>query len=132
MISGRSDSSANASQRHQARDNLTHLRSIAYLTDSPPLSEAIMIRLYTIFCLCVAKSTNLEYLLLPDGSAPLSDNINDLLSFARYAHRYSNRYAHRYANDCGRNITKSMWSEMKVVHYELFYLTGSFAANNFT
>ena len=124
MISGRSDSSANASQRHQARDNLTHLLSIAYLTDSPPLSEAIMIRLYTIFCLCVAKSTNLEYLLLPDGSAPLSDNINDLLSFARYAHRY--------ANDCGGNITKSMWSEMKVVHYELFYLTGSFVANNFT
>ena len=83
-----------------------------------------MIRLSTTSRPHAAKRAELESLLLLDGSAPSPDDIEDLLSLARYANRY--------ANARGNNITKSMWSEMKVEHYELFYLAGSLAVQNFT
>ena len=56
-----------------------------------------------------AKRAELESLLLLDGSAPSTDDIEDLLSLARYANCY--------ANARGNNITKSMWNEMKVGNY---------------
>ena len=99
-LSGRSGRSACVSRRQQARDYLTHLLSIYYLTISPPLIEAVVIRLSTTSWSHAAKRAELESLLLPDGSVPLPDNIEDLLSLARYANRYTNA--------CDNNITKSM------------------------
>ena len=82
-LSGRSGRSARASRRQQARDDLTYLLSIAPLTDIPPLVKAISIRLSTISRLCAAKRAEIESLLLPDGSAPSPDDIEDLISIAR-------------------------------------------------
>ena len=99
-LSGRCGRSARASRRQQARDDLTHLLSIASLIDSPPLVEAVVSRLYTISWLRAAKRAELESLLLPDVSALSPDHIEDLLSLARYSDRYSNARSD--------NITKSM------------------------
>ena len=78
-----------------------------------------MSRLFTISQMRAEKSAKIESLLLPDGSEASLDNIEDLLSLTQYADRYSN-----YGVD---SITKSMWREMKVGNYDIFYLTGSFA-----
>ena len=83
-----------------------------------------MICLSTISRLHAEKRAKLESLLFPDGLAPLPDDIKDILLL--------NLYADRYYNTRGDNITKLMWREMKVENYELFYLTGSFVAHNFT
>ena len=123
VLSGRSGRSPCASRHHQARDDLTYLLSINSLTSSPPLLEAVVICLSTTSRPHAAKRVKLESLLLPEGLASSPDDIEDFLLLARYANRY--------ANARGNNITKSMWSEMKVEHYELFYLAGSFAVQNF-
>ena len=78
-LSGRS---ACASRSQQARDNLTHLLSIYSLTGSPPLVKAVVIRLSTTSRPHTAKRAELDSLLLPDGSAPSPDEIEDLLSLA--------------------------------------------------
>ena len=70
------------------------------------------------------KVGHYELFYLADGLAPSTDDIEDLLSLARYAKCY--------ANARGNNITKSMWKDMKVGHYELLYLADSFAVQNFT
>ena len=72
-------------RRQQARDDLTHLLSIYSLTGIPPLVKVIVIRLSTIYRPHAAKRAELESLLLLDGSAPSTDDIEDLLSLARYA-----------------------------------------------
>ena len=81
-LGGRSGHSARASRRQQASDDLTHLLSVASLSDSPPLVEAVVGRLTTISRLRAAKRAELETLHLPDGSAPSPENIGDLLSLA--------------------------------------------------
>ena len=123
-LSGRSVRSACASRRQQAKDYLTHLLAIYSLTGSPLLVEAVVIRLSTTSWSHAAKRAELESLLLPEGLASSPDDIEDFLLLARYANRY--------ANACGNNIKKSMWSEIKVEHYELFYIAGYFAEQNFT
>ena len=111
-------------KHHQARNELVHLLSFVSLTKISPLVEAIVGRIYSITQLCAEKRANLKAILLPDRSAPSPDKIKDLLSIARCAERYF--------VVCGYHITKTMWSEMKNEHYELFYLTVPFAVQNFT
>ena len=123
-LSGRFGFSARDLRRQQDRDHLTYILSITSLTVSPYLLKAVMSRISTISYLTTEKCAKLESLLLSDGSAPLPDDIKDLLSLAWYANRYSNAR--------GNHTTKSMWSEINVKHYELFYLTFSFAVHNFT
>ena len=79
-IGGHCGHSAHASRRKQARYDLTHLLSITYFTGSPLIVEAFSWRLTTISWLSTANRADLETLRLPDGSAPLPDNINNLLS----------------------------------------------------
>ena len=86
-LSRRNGLSVRVLGRQQARDDLFHLLSIASLTDSPPLVKAIIGRLASISRLRAAKRADLEDLLLPDGLAPSPDDIEDLLSIARYADR---------------------------------------------
>ena len=83
-----------------------------------------MIWLYTTYQPHTAKRAELGSLLLLDGSAPSPEDIEDLLLLAWYANRN--------ANARGNNIKKSMWSEMKVEHYDIFYIAGSFLVQNFT
>ena len=47
-LSGRTGLSVRALRRQQARDDLVHLLSVASLTDSPPLVEAVVDRLSLI------------------------------------------------------------------------------------
>ena len=61
----------------------------------------------------MAKSANLESLLLTYSSALSPDDIKDLIYIARYADGYF--------VDHGDHMTKTMWSEMKNDPYELFY-----------
>ena len=84
-LSRRNGLSVRVLGRQQARDDLFHLLSVASLTDSPPLVKAIIGRLASISRLRAAKRADLEDLLLPDGLAPSPDDIEDLLSIARYA-----------------------------------------------
>ena len=116
---GRTVLSIRASRSHQDRENLIQLLSISLLTYSPPLVEAVYSRLSSMSWLRAAKRADIKTLILPDGSAPSTDNIEDLLSIAQYSDPYFLTH--------GDNITKKLWSEMKTEHYELFYLTGSFA-----
>ena len=114
--SKRSRISAHTSQYQQARDKLTHLLSITYPTNRHLLIGAVVIRLSTIYCLRATKRADIESLLIPNGSAPPPDDIMDLLLLSQYADCYTNTR--------GNNITRSMWSEMNLEHYELFYFTG--------
>ena len=102
-LSGRTGLSVRALRRQQARDDLVHLLSVASLTNSPPLVEAVVGRLSSITRLRAAKLANLEALLLPDGSAPSPDNIEDLISITQYADRY--------VVACGDHITERMWAK---------------------
>ena len=81
-LSERTGLSVRASRRQQARDDLVHLLSVTSLTDSPPLVKALVGRLSSITRLRAAKRADLEALLLPDGSAPSTDDIKDLLSIS--------------------------------------------------
>ena len=47
-LSGRTGLSIRASRSQQARDNLIHIVSVAYLSDIPPLVEAVSGRLSSI------------------------------------------------------------------------------------
>ena len=93
-------------------------------TDCPLLIHVIVICLSTTSRPHAEKRAEIDSLLLSDGFVPSADDIEDLLSLSRYANRY--------ANARGNNITNSILSEMKVEHYELFYIAGSFAVQNFT
>ena len=53
-ISGHTGLSARSLRHQKAGDDLVHLLSIASLTDSPPLVEAIIVRLSSITRLCLA------------------------------------------------------------------------------
>ena len=124
ILGGCSGHSDRALRHHQDWDNLTHILSVVSLTNIPHLIKPVVGRLTTIARLRVAKSTQLETLRLLDGSVPLPKDINDLL--------YLSRYADLYARACGDNTTKTMWYEMKMENYEIFYLTDSFTVENFT
>ena len=90
--------------------------------DSPLLVHVVVICPSTTSQMHASKRAELDSLLLPDGLAPSPDDIEDLLSLSRYANRY--------ANARGNNITNPIKSEMKVEHYEVFYIMGSFAVQN--
>ena len=54
VLSSSTGLSFHDSNHEQARDDLVHLLSVASLTDSPPLVEAIIVRLSSITRLCLA------------------------------------------------------------------------------
>ena len=95
-----------------------------YLTDIPPLVEYVVGRLTTISRMWEANHSKLENLHLPDSLSPSPNNTNDLLSLVQY----SNLYARAWGN----NTTNKMWSEIKMEHYELFYLTEFSTVDIFT
>ena len=76
-----------ASRSYQDRENLIQLLSISLLTYSPPLVEAVYSRLSSMSWLRAAKRADIKTLILPDGSAPSTDDIEDLLSIAQYSDR---------------------------------------------
>ena len=123
MLSRRTGLSVRASRHQLARDDLSHLLSVASITDSPLIVEAVIVSLSLITRLCLALRVDLEALLLLDSSAPSPIDIKNFLSIACYAYCY--------LVACGDYITKMMWSEMKNEHYELNYLKGSFLVQNF-
>ena len=90
----------------------------------PMLVKAVVSRISTIYQLCAAKRAKLGSLFLPEGLYLLLDSIADFL--------FISGYSNLYANARGNIITKSMWREMKVDNYDLFYLTGFFAVHIFT
>ena len=61
-----------------------------------------------------------ECLWLQDGTTPTPDNMNDLLSVIRYSDIYI-----RFK---GSSVTSLMWQEMDSDHYNILYLTNTFAA----
>ena len=93
-------------------------------TDIPQLVHVVVICLSTTSRPHASKRAKIDSLLLPDGLTPSTDDIEDLLSLARYANRY--------ANSRGNIIKNSILSEMKVEHYEVFYIVRSFVVQNFT
>ena len=111
-LSRRTGLSIRTSMRQQAREYLVHLLSVASLTGSPSLVEAVVVHLFSITRLRTAKRAYLEALLLPDCLASPPNDIKDLLSIARYVDYY--------LVACGDHITKKMWSEMKNEHYVIF------------
>ena len=100
-LSERTGLSARALMRQQGRDYLVHLFSIASLANSPLLTKVVAVRLSMITRLRTSMRADLEALLLPDRSTPLPDDINNLISIARYTDRYI--VAH------GDHITETMW-----------------------
>ena len=107
-----------ALRRQQARYHLVQLLFVASLTDSPPLVDDVVGRLSSITRIRVAKRADLEALLLPDGSAPFPDDIEDLLSIAHYTDRYLVARGDRIT----KTMWSTMWSDMKNEHYVLFLL----------
>ena len=105
-------------------DDLVHILSVASLTKIPPLVEVVVGRIYSITGLRAENRSKLKAILLRNSLAPSTDKIKDLLSIARYYECY---FVAR-----GDHITKNMWSGMKNDNYEIFYLTVSFALQNFT
>ena len=111
-LSGRTDLSNCTSKRHQSRENLVHLLSVAFLINTPPLVEDVFGRFSSINWLRAAKRADLRSLHVPDGSALSPDNIEDIVSI--------DWYADRYVVICGNHITKTTRSETKTDNYGLF------------
>ena len=96
-----SDHSYHASCRQQARNNLTHIILVLSLTDSPSLVYSVVSCYTTISILHVSTRAELKALRLQDDSMPTPDDVNNLLSIARYA----NLSICSHVN----SISKSMW-----------------------
>ena len=105
---GISDRSACASHFQQARKKLTHILLVASLTDRLTLVKVFFTRYTTIYSLHVEMLEDLKDLWIQDGTNMTPNDVDDLLSLARYANLY--------IRACGNSVSELTWKEMNSDH----------------
>ena len=92
---------------------------IVSLTGSHGLVKSVVSHYTKISIMCKSTSAEFEGILLQDGTTLTMDVMNDLLSLVSYYDLYVSSW--------GSSVTRAMWQEMDSDHYNILYLTNSFA-----